>query len=398
MKILVVVPSYDPSVGGGVASCFRTLCKGLVQVGVDVTVFTTNASRKAGPLDVPTDRTVNVSGVKIRYFPSTFGPKSLFDSRELTRKLKRTVQQYDLVYVSAIWQWIGIDTARVCHKNTVPMVVGVHGSFARQVRSEKRWKKTLFRQFVVRPALRQATAIHLTSETERVGSVDWLEGCPSFVVPNAVDPALFYAIPSQCKVFRQKHGIPEDSHIVIAVGRPDWMKRIDLLLQAIATNQRWYLLIVGPDNMGKAPEWRRLSTQLKVADRVIWAGYLEGEELLAAYSASDVFALISQSENFGMVVVEAILCGLPVMVSPEVGVWELLKNDDVGKSIPMSHHAISNALDDFASNREQWRIRANTARSIAEKRFAPDRVGALMRRAFEDILSGRRSQECHWRD
>lgn len=398
MKILVVVPSYNPSVGGGVASCFRTLCKGLVQVGVDVTVFTTNASRKASPLDVPTDRTVNVSGVKIRYFPSTFGPKSLFDSRALTYALKQTAHKYDLVYVSAVWQWISIDTARICHSKKVPMVIGLHGSFARRLRNKGKWKKVLFRQLAVRQSLMRAAAIHLTSEAERVDAGDWLEGRPSFVVPNAVDPALFYSLPSQRKSFRQRYQIPEDSHVVITVGRPDWKKRVDLVIRAIASKPEWHLLIVGPDNVGKAPVWRQLSSQLNVTDRVIWAGYLKEEELLGAYSAADLFALISQNENFGMVVVEALLCGLPVMVSPEVGVWEFLKDDDVGKVVPMTTDAVLNTLDDFTANADVWKIRANNARSTAQRKFSPDQVGALMSTAFGDILSGRRFQECNWND
>ena len=152
MKILVVVPSYDSSVGGGVATCLRALCKGLVQVGIDVMVFTTNASRTTNPLDAPTDQAVDLNGVKVRHFPSTFGSRSLFHSRKLATALKQTVHKYDLVYVSAVWQWIGIDAARICSSRSVPMVIGLHGSFARHLRTKGGWKKALFYHFAGRSA------------------------------------------------------------------------------------------------------------------------------------------------------------------------------------------------------------------------------------------------------
>ena len=398
MKILVVVPSYDPATGGGVASCLGSLCQGLAQSGVDVTVFTTNASGTSIPLYCPTGCIVNQAGVKVRYFPSTFGPKSSFDSRALSRELKREVNQYDLVYVSAVWQWIGVDTARICHNSGVPMVVGLHGSFARRLRTKGLWKKVLFRQLGGRQGLRRAAAIHVTTESERIEAIDWLEGLPSFVVPNAVDPSAFHSIPEARERFRSQCGIPVDATIMLTVGRPDWMKRVDLLIEAITTRQEWYLLVVGPDNVGMTLEWKSLAANLGVEDRIIWAGYLTGNNLLTAYSAADLFALISHNENFGMVVVEALLCGLPVIVSAEVGVWEILADADVGTAVPLNANAISNVLGDFIANPERWKRKANKARAVAKFRLSPNRVATLMKTAFEDILSGQRSQKCHWHD
>ncbi len=386
MKILGVVPSYEPSVGGGVASCFRSLCKGLVQIGVDVTVYTTDATKMAVPLDVPKDAMINLDGVKVRYFPSTFGPNSLFDSRALSNALKNTVHQYDLVYVSAVWQWIGIDTARICNIKEVPMVIGLHGSFARRLRAKGRWKKVLFHRFAGRRALRRAAAIHLTGTSELLEARDLLNGCPTFLVPNAVDVEAYYPVPDERSRFRKKHGIPQNAPLLMTAGRPDWMKRVDLLIEAIAENPKWYLLIVGPNDVGMARKWKGLSESHGVADRTLWTGYLNGKELLAAYSASDLFALISEDENFGMVVVEALLCGVPVIASSRVGVWQMLGSANVGETVPMNAYMIGKVLKSFVDNSDQWETRANNARVTAGEKFSPRRIAGQMLSQFRSVL------------
>ena len=107
-----------------------------------------------------------------------------------------------------------------------------------------------------------------------------------------------------------------------------WLKkRVDLLIGALEKMKHWYLIFAGEYSCGKGPEWRRYAEKLGVADRIIWTGFLTGQELIEALSASDLFALISENENFGMVVVEAMMCGLPVMISKDVGVWEDIKNE-----------------------------------------------------------------------
>ena len=107
MKVLQVVPSYEPAWAfGGTVTATSNLCRALAKKGIDVTVYTTNADGKGGYLDVPLNESVDLSGVKVWYFHCDLFPKKAFYSRGLVKKLDETIENFDLVDMSAMWQFI----------------------------------------------------------------------------------------------------------------------------------------------------------------------------------------------------------------------------------------------------------------------------------------------------
>jgi glycosyltransferase involved in cell wall biosynthesis len=397
MNILFVLPSYEPAwVYGGIVRCTSTLCKGLVSIGNKVTVYTTNTSGSDLPLDVPLNQPVDLCGVKVYYFASSFNKKSNFYSYDLIAKLRKTVTQFDIVYCAGVWQWLVISVSSICSKTKIPLVIGTHGALGNQARQYRWWKKNIWRMLFYRRTLKQAQAIHLTTNTERRESWDWLEKRPSFIVPNPIDQTQFYPIQDSKSSFRQTHHIPAGAYVTITVGRPDWMKRVDILIQSLVANPNWCLVVVGNDEEERALKWKEMAEELDLKDRVIWTGYLTGEDLLAAYSSADLFALISESENFGMVVVEAMLANLPILVSENVGVWSVLQNKDVGVSAPLDFSAISKVMGDFEQNSDLWQARAKNARFVAISEFSTTKVATLMQDSFADVISGHRSSHLDW--
>ncbi len=387
MKILFILPSYEPAwTYGGVVRATYMLCRGLVAQGNEVTVYTTNTSGTDTPLDVPLNQEVDLGGVKVCYFRPSFSQKANFFSRSLIQKLRETATQFDIVYSSAIWQWLGIATATICQTAGIPLVIGIHGSFDKQLRKRGFLRKNIFRLLFLNRALKRARALHLTTNLERQEAEDWLMERPSFIVPNAVDENAFYQIPESRQYFRQLHHIPESARVAIAVGRPDWKKRVDLVISALVDNPNWYLVVVCTADEGMAPSWKASAEKLGVSNRVVWTGYLS-ENLLAAYSAADLFVLISESENFGMVVVEALLCSLPILVSEQGGAWEMLQDTDVGIATSLNSEDISIAMKDFAKNNEKWKNRGKKARLVAIEKFSSPKISQLMQQAFEDIIS-----------
>lgn len=394
MRILFVLPAYEPAwTLGGVVRCTSNLCRALVSQGHRVTVYTLDTDGQGRSLDIPTDAAVERGGVHVRYFPSTLGPGSLWDSRALVRALNRRVDNFDVVYVSAVWQWLGFETARICHQKGVPLVFGTHGSLDRRVLKTHRLRKMIYWHLVLKRALRRVSAIHFTTEYER--SESQVDGLPSFVVPNGLDTKHFTPTDSSAAV-RRRYAIPPEAPLALVVGRVDPKKRLDLLISALAEVDGVYLAIVGPDDSPLADEHRLLSRQLDVQQRVIWTGYQTGRDLVDLYSAADVFTLLSQDENFGMVVVEAMACGVPVLVSRYVGVWHAVKDEDVGMAVRMTPQRIAEALGSLTHARSVWEKRGRRAQEVARERFASDRVARLMAVAFEDLRTGRRSPCCSW--
>lgn len=138
----------------------------------------------------------------------------------------------------------------------------------------------------------------------------------------------------------------------------------------------WSLVFVGDDDSGMAPAWREYAEKIGVADRVIWTGFLRGDELLAVLSASDLFALVSENENFGMVVVEAMLCGLPVLISREVGVHEYIRDQPFVTTSDISEAAVTRALSMIEPLLAALHADHERIRQCAIDLFAPARVAA----------------------
>ena len=130
-----------------------------------------------------------------------------------------------------------------------------------------------------------------------------------------------------------------DKRIILYVGRIEPLKGLDILLKAVALlndTAITHLLIVG-GSLEKDAELQRLNTlavNLGISDIVTFIGSVQQEQLPAYYSASDVFVLPSWYESFGLVALEAMSCGTPVVVSRVGGLKTFVENGKTGYLVP----------------------------------------------------------------
>jgi len=146
------------------------------------------------------------------------------------------------------------------------------------------------------------------------------------VVPCGVDLELFRPLPKGDA--RRQLGLDPEAPLLLYVGRFEAAKGLDLLLLALARfgrNRRLRLLVVGGDG-ADAPEaqaFKREARELGLGDRVLFAGRIDQRRLPAYYAAADFLVVPSRYESFGLVALEALACGRPVLATP-VGVMEEL--------------------------------------------------------------------------
>lgn len=143
----------------------------------------------------------------------------------------------------------------------------------------------------------------------------------SFLIPHGVDLMQFH--PGVVSDFRAKNGIPPDAFVVISVGTVAYThKRMDYVIKEVAAVKDAYLVIVGQENK-ETPEIKALGKQL-MGERIIFTK-LPHSELPQAYAAANVFALGSVFETFGIVYIEAMAIGLPVICTNHVNQREIVK-------------------------------------------------------------------------
>jgi 1,2-diacylglycerol 3-alpha-glucosyltransferase len=144
---------------------------------------------------------------------------------------------------------------------------------------------------------------------------------------------------------RITYGIPSDAPLVITVGRLAREKRFDVLLAAFAEAGRGTsarLLIVGGGP--QETELQTIAAQLAVRDQVVFSGPLPHTRVLECYAAADLFAFASPTETQGLVVVEAMAAGLPVIAVRAGGVVEVVHDGETGRLVALDTHALAGAI------------------------------------------------------
>ena len=129
-----------------------------------------------------------------------------------------------------------------------------------------------------------------------------------------------------------------NKRLLLFLGRIHQKKGCDLLIEAFARvaarDPALHLVIAGPDQEGWIKNLMALAKARGVKDRITWTGMLTGDMKWGAFHAAEVFILPSHSENFGIVVSEALACGVPVLISDKVNIWREIVQDGAGFAEP----------------------------------------------------------------
>jgi glycosyltransferase involved in cell wall biosynthesis len=246
------------------------------------------------------------------------------------------VRNYDVVVVHGIWQFHSLAARDICSRLGVPYVVFVHGAldpWFKRTYPLKHLKKLLYWPWADYRVLRDAAAVLYTCEEEMLLARQsfWLYKARERIInygtvspPNPLD-AMKAAFFSR---FPQLRG----RRILLYLSRIHEKKGCDLAIRAFARVgiSDNILIIAGPNESQYARSLRRLTVELGIADRVLWAGMLSGDVKYGAFAAADIFILPSHTENFGIAVVEALGCGLPVLISDKVNIYREIISDRVG--------------------------------------------------------------------
>jgi len=326
MRILHVIPSIDPATGGPVEG-LRQLCSIYRAGGHDVEVASMDAPDFAAGCAFPA-RVVALGPGR-----GTYGY-----TKQAIPWLKANLSRFDVVLIDGIWQYNAVAAYRAAKSSGIPYAVFAHGMLDPYFKDRhplKHLKKVLYWHAILRRILRDASAVFFTCEEEKLLA---RRSFSRYRVREVVIP--FGTFGPDCDLadaaeeFLTKWPQLRGKRLAISLGRIHPKKGTDLLIQAFASgmarDSAWQLVIAGPDQIGWQKELEALATSLGVADRITWTGMLKGPIKWGAFAASEVFVLPSHQENFGIVVAEAMACGLPVIVSNKVNIWREIEAGGAG--------------------------------------------------------------------
>jgi glycosyltransferase involved in cell wall biosynthesis len=359
MRILNVTQTYAPFLEfGGPPVKVRALAEALARRGHQVTVLTADWDLESrfpdGPDGiVPSGTTRSPFGwrrdennVQAIYLPSWFRYRALSWTPAAKRFARARLQNFDVVHVFGLYDFLGPAIAEACRRRKLPYVVEPIGMFLPIVRSL--WLKRIYHSLLGGRMLRGARGLVATSEQE-------VEELASAGVPrekillrrNGVEvPA---ALPERGK-FRALHGLSPDAKVVLFLGRLSAKKSPNLLLEAFAklpaplTSNNALLVFAGPDESGMKARLSQMAQRLGISTRVLFCGPLFDAAKWEAYADADLFVLPSQNENFGNTAAEAAAVGTPVVVTEGCGIAPLLAGV-AALVVPHDVSALSRALE-----------------------------------------------------
>jgi len=335
MRIAFFADAYRPRVSGQVAS-LDEFCRSLTERGHEVCIVCP---------EYPPERMKGQSEpFKTIRVPSGWAIVSADDRLGLPWKGQRAMRELDefdpeAVHIQTEFS-IGAMGRRYCRKRCLPIMSTCHTFYEMYVK----WYLPFLPDFVARPVVKtwmRSVYAHdelIVIPSRRIRDIMLSYGIDKeyAVIPTGVDERIFYSQTEKGKAYRQKldelwPGVAEGS-LLVYVGRISLEKNLEMLADAIrrvfAEDPNAYLAMVG-DGPRKA-EIQQMFLCKGLKDRVIWTGFVPREELPIVYSAADLFVFPSVTETQGLVTIEAMLCGTPVVGVNKMGTAEIMEGDTGG--------------------------------------------------------------------
>jgi glycosyltransferase involved in cell wall biosynthesis len=392
LRILHVVPYFEDAWAyGGIPRAAGAMTRGLARRGHHVTVCTTDACdadtrlERAGTtspargLDVHIFR--NVSN-RLAYRFQAFAPHGLLGF------LRRGAASFDVAHIHACRNLPGSIAARELRRAGVPYVLSPNGTAP--LIERRLLLKRLFDAAGGRRVVEGADRVLAASEAERRQLVGTgIADDRVTIVPNPLDLTEFTPLPSR-DAFRLRHGLGSVP-LMLFLGKLTPRKGVDVLLQAFQlTSHTSARLVIAGNDMGSGSSVDRLAALPGASGRVSRIGLLRQHERLEALAAADVVVYPSREEVFGLVPLESLLCGTPVVVSNDSGCGETIGRTGGGHIVPYGDVlTLAGAIDSILKSPELWRTRAASAASRIRRLFASEIVCEQLERVYADVARRR---------
>ena len=321
MKILSFVSSLDMS-SGGPSRSVPMLVKGLAELGVDITLMTIRSEN----MNI---HSLEGTTAKLKVLSPSFSRK------EIAKYLAD--ERFELIQIQSVWEMPYHKVILEARKQNIPYIVTPRGMLEPWSLSQKKWKKKLAWWLYQRNDVQKSACVFTTAkmEAEHVSNLG-ITTCKA-VIPNGIETD---AYPCKSSV----EGVKKQ---VLFLSRVHVKKGIELLFEAWKRLHSdyvdWQLLVIGNGEAEYIHSLENRVESLGLKDSIKILPPVFGEAKIKVYQESALFCLPSFSENFGMVIAEAMSCGTPVITTTNCP-WEILNETDTGWCVDLSVENLENAL------------------------------------------------------
>ncbi len=392
---------------GGMNVYVRELSAELGKRGIHVDVFT----RSEDPCVPHINDSTLGPNARVIHIPA--GPEMPLSSDEIYPHLPEFVANvidfaaqegivYDVIH-SHYWLsgWVARELREAWHGAPILQMFHTLGRMKNRIARSEGERESALRIETEEEVMRAADLLIAATPAERI-QLMWLYGADMHkiqVIPPGVDVEHFRPVPRS--VARHAIGIPDDAELLLFVGRIEPLKGIDTLLRALALlkteigGERFKhlcLSIIGGNVGDEAHEdvelqrLKQLSHELGLGDFVTFLGAKSQDKLHNYYSAAEAVIMPSHYESFGMVALEAMACGTPVVASEVGGLAYLVQDGVTGFHVPAdSPGELAGKICLILAN-DELRQELSAAATRYAQRYSWPRIADQIQQAYANSL------------
>lgn len=382
MNVLMTVASINPEYGGP-AKSVTELSNGLVSKNASVLLFTMG---KVDNLIIDSEDEI-LYKLSLHHKGTSIisGFRSI---RHIAQEMKRKLcgGNDNIIHNHGIWLWVNHMASSVARNTGTPLVVSPRGMLEPWSMDYKKTKKNAAWRLYQKRDLDTANVLHATAvqEAENLRRLGFKQ--PIAVIPNGVDQPLL----------KMDVKTRDTRRTVLFLSRIHPKKGLINLVEAWSRvrPKGWRVRIAGPDENGHQKEVIERIKRTSTSDQFEFLGPVYNRNKWDLYAKADLFVLPSYSENFGIVVAEALAAGVPV-ITTKATPWEDLIKNDCGWWVEVGVEPLADALKSaitLADNkRKEMGLRG---RELIQRSYSWSKIATSMLEVYYWILGGGPTPSC----
>ncbi len=361
---------------GGTSTVVPALCESLGISGATVHLAAQNILGSADDNILPDPKYVTTSLIPTIHIPRFRITYSPFYSAEISRLCKK--HHIQIIHDNGLWLHSNHASARIALRLSLPLIIQPHGMLEPWALSYRSWKKKLAWRLYVKRDLQSAALLVATSPQEADGFRRVGLRQPIAIIPNGVD------IPA----WKERPIIKNREHYALFLSRIHPVKGLLNLVAAWERGcpERWKMIVAGPDEGGHRTVVEQAVQKAGLEKRFLFVGPVAGAAKEKLYREADLFILPTFTENFGMVVAEALSYGVPV-ITTKGAPWEGLIDHRCGWWVDVGVEPLAEAiLSAIGLTDAERQNMGQQGRQFVEREFSWPQIAERMLAVYQWIL------------
>lgn len=382
MKTLHIIENIDNSYGGP-AKSVPFLIKYLNKIDVKNKIISISLKK-----DEINDICIksNIEIISSNYN----GPKFLKFSQGFCKTVTDEITDETILHTQSLWNYPPYCAFKLSQKQKLPLIMSIRGNLYDWNLNKSKWKKDLALNLFQMKMFKEASCLHATEENEVKAIRNLGIKTPVALISNGIEVDEFETLSSKEQAAKSLD-LDIDKMYILFMSRIDSKKGLEYLVKSFIKLEKkypkWNLLIAGPIYDKKY--FDRINSNIdnnNIRDKVHYFGMVSGQERLNLFAVSDLFILPAHTENFGMVIGEAMAAKLPVITTTGTP-WKVLNDQNAGWWVDLNDENIFIALKEaMQKNSHELKEMGERGYKIIKKDFTWEEVANKMKQVYSWIL------------